>query len=176
MNIKTPAEICEAVALDFKARKITHQQAGDAIGKSKAIISNQISGKKPFSKAMAHLFSKAFGYNSNFLLYGIGELRRDVIEQGVINVNTESDDLSPSSLIVLLEVCELLLHLSNDQIAIDAWNAAMCGDFCTYSQKLGILMKKNKYNGRVPLITAKYAIEHVSNALKAQIYSIHNEY
>ena len=68
-------KVCEAVSLDFKRRKITHEKAAKAIGKSKAVVDNQISGKKPFSKAMAELFAKAFGYNTQFLLYGEGELR-----------------------------------------------------------------------------------------------------
>lgn len=162
MDQKTPAEICEAVALDFKARKITHQQAGDAIGKSKAIISNQISGKKPFSKAMADLFAKAFGYNSKFLLYGEGDLRSNTVENPVLTINTQESTLDKAMLASLLEIAEYLLHLSGNQVAIDAWNSMMSGNYRGYKDKIELLMKQNKYNGRVPLIMARYITERIA--------------
>ena len=60
--MKTPAEICESISLDLKARKITHKELAEMIGKSKAVVSTQISGKKSFSKEMAALPSIRIQY------------------------------------------------------------------------------------------------------------------
>lgn len=162
MTQKTPAEICEAIALDFKARKITHQDAGVAIGKSKAVISNQISGKKPFSKAMAELFAKAFGYDANFLLYGTGELKASTIEQGAISFDASFEDLDVAVLAAALDVSEYLLYLTGDQTAIDAWDALMNGQYPIYKDKVSLLMKRNKHNWRAPLVMAKYITERIN--------------
>ena len=116
----SPAAICEAVSADFKQRKITHAAAAAAIGKTKGVVSVQLSGKKAFSKEMALLFSEAFGYRVEFLLYGKGELK----------------DAAPSrpsvSMVRLLDACETLLRASGNEEAVAAWDCLLSGDMEGY--------------------------------------------
>lgn len=164
--MKSAAEICEAVALDFKMRRITHQDAAKAIGKSKAVVSNQISGKKPFSKSKAELFAKAFDYNVNFLLYGEGELRSTQLEDPVHTVNATSENVDKTELVILVDLLESLLHLAGNQDAIDAWNRLMDGNYDKYKEKVEILLTQNKYNGRVPFILGKLIAEKMNRPIQ----------
>ncbi len=165
-KVKTAAEICEAVALDFKQRRITHQDAADVLGKSKAVVSNQISGKKAFSKKQAELFAKAFDYNVNFLLYGTGELRKQGIDDAVLNVNASSDEVDKNELVMLVDLLESLLHLAGDQDAIDAWNKLMSGSYDQYKEKVELLLARNKYNGRVPFLMGKIIAEKMNRPIQ----------
>lgn len=165
-NVKSTAEICKAVALDFKQRRITHQDAADAIGKSKAVVSNQISGKKAFSKRQAELFAKAFDYDVNFLLYGKGELRKQTVDDAVLNVNTSSEEIDKSELVMLVDILESLLHLAGDQDAIDAWNKLMSGSYDQYKDKVELLLARNKFNGRVPFLMGKIIAEKMNRPIQ----------
>lgn len=164
MDKKTTAEICEAVALDFKARKITHQQAGDTIGKSKAIISNQISGKKPFSKSMAELFSRAFGYNTRFLLYGEGELRGDTIKE-IIEVPDPQGSINDDVMLLasLTDVAEGILHIIGDEDAINAWEALKKGDFDKYRYSMKALSSTHGGRTYVPIV-AKFICDKIKGS------------
>lgn len=164
MDKKTPAEICDAVALDFKARKITHQQAGDTIGKSKAIISNQISGKKPFSKSMASLFSRAFGYNTRFLLYGEGELRGDSIKD-IIEVPDPQGSINDDVMLLasLTDVAEGILHVIGDEDAINAWEALKKGDFDKYCSSMKALSSSHGGRTYVPIV-AKFICDKIKGS------------
>lgn len=73
----TTREICKAISKDFKLRGITQQIAADKIGTSRAVISNQLTGKRGFSQNMAKKFSNAFGYSIIWLLYGEEEMFND---------------------------------------------------------------------------------------------------
>ena len=64
MTQATPEEVNRAVSKDLKARGITQQQAADTIGKSRSMVANQLSSKKRFSKQLASLFYRAFGYST----------------------------------------------------------------------------------------------------------------
>ena len=66
--------ICRAVAADFKRQGISQQDAADKLGLEKRAVSNQISGKRPFARKTAKLYSMAFGYNEDFLVKGKGQL------------------------------------------------------------------------------------------------------
>ena len=164
MTKLTTSQICEAVALDLKARKITHQKVADTIGTTKAVVSNIISGKKAFSKARAEQFAKAFHYNINFLLYGEGELRSDNVNY-VVNPTVDYDSLDVSVLVAVLDVAEYLLHLTGDKTAIDAWNAMMKGDYKTYVKDVKLLQEKGLNTGRTHLVLAKYISERISKNL-----------
>ena len=43
-DVKDPAEICKAIAVDFKRRGLTHRTAGEMLGLSKQSVSYQMSG------------------------------------------------------------------------------------------------------------------------------------
>lgn len=160
---KTTVEICEAIALDFKARKITHQQAGDSIGKSKAVISNQISGKKPFSKSMAILFSRAFGYNIRFLLYGEGELCGDVVRDVVEVPITEGPITEDVVLFAsLIDVAEGILRVVGDQDALDAWYAINNGDYDNFLSSMKALCQAHRKAKYIP-IAARFICEKIKD-------------
>ena len=70
----TSKEICKAISADWKRRRITHQMAAEKIGSTKQTVSNQLTGKRRFSRGMAKRFSDAFGYSNQWLLFGEGEM------------------------------------------------------------------------------------------------------
>lgn len=81
-DVKNPAEICKAIAVDFKMRGLTHRTAGEMLGRTKQSVSNQISGKKTFSFKSAQRHAETFGYNVRFLLFGEGSLYEDIKPKG----------------------------------------------------------------------------------------------
>lgn len=162
MNNLTPVEICEAVALDFKRRKITHQKAGEMTGRTKATISNQVSGRKPFSKEMAESFSAAFGYSVDFLLYGRGPLMK-VEAEGGDNVGLEDikDGLDSGSALSLLEVCQYLLYLSGDKASIATWESLLNGDLHGYLEKAQELVRERNFPTNPPRFSAIMAMHFI---------------
>jgi predicted transcriptional regulator len=81
-DVKNPAEICKAIAVDFKKRELTYLMAGEMLGLSKQSVSNQISGKKTFSFKSAQRYDETFGYDVRFLLFGEGSLYEDIKPEG----------------------------------------------------------------------------------------------
>lgn len=81
-DVKNPAEICKASAVDFKMRGLTHRTAGEMLGRTKQSVSNQISGKKTFSFKAAQRYAETFGYDVRFLLFGEGSLYEDIKPEG----------------------------------------------------------------------------------------------
>jgi len=166
MSNKTTQEICEAIAIDFKRRKISHQEAAERIGKTKASISNQISGKKPFSKGMAELFATAFNYNIDFLLYGKGELfginADDFSRYSVSSI--AADNLDSSLLPHLIEAADSIIHLSQNKNAIDTWNSLMMGDFEEYKSHI-INLSTNSTSRPISLVSAKILCSHIKRIL-----------
>ena len=75
-SAKTPAEICRTVNADFKLQGITHAEAAQRLGVERRSVSNQLSGKRPFTKKGALRYAQVFGYDETFLLFGKGELRK----------------------------------------------------------------------------------------------------
>ena len=166
MPDKSPKEICVAIALDFKRRKISHQEAAEQIGKTKASISNQISGKKPFSKGMAELFASAFNYNVDFLLYGKGDLlgidAKDFSKYTVSSI--DADNLDASLLPHLIEAADSIIHLSNNELAIDTWNALIMGDFEGYKSKISDLSNDSP-SRPISLVSAKILCTNIKKIL-----------
>lgn len=76
-------DICRAVAADFKRQGLSQKEAADKLGLEKRAVSNQISGKRPFARKTAKLYSIAFGYNEEFLVKGKGRLFDESPESAV---------------------------------------------------------------------------------------------
>lgn len=68
------ADVFAKIRADLKRRRITHKIAAEWVGTTKQTISNQLTGKRRFSKNMAQRFSNAFGYSVTWLLFGEGEM------------------------------------------------------------------------------------------------------
>lgn len=147
----TTAEICAMIAADFKKRRITHKVAADKIGTTKQTISNQISGKKRFSKNMAQKFSSAFGYSPAWLLYGDGEMF--LAGHGYIGKDGENNlpyfvgNFEP----ILKEsqtirMAERIIEILNNKIAIEAFRAFIKGDYEQYHELIEILESDYAYN------------------------------
>lgn len=166
MADKTPAEICEAIALDFKRRRMTHKMAAERIGKTKSSVSNQISGKKPFSKGMAELFADAFTYNIDFLLYGKGELTRTSPSHtaGYTISSIVADGLDTAYFPFLLDAADSLLLLSGNQAVIDTWDSLLCGDFDGYKKSIAVL-DKDGHIRPISLVTAKLLCDSIKKVL-----------
>ena len=180
MSQATPEEVNRAVALDLKARGITQKEAGETIGKSRAVISNQLSSKRRFSKAMAVLFCRAFGYSVNYLLYGQGEMMdSEVIENGRILksvVSVPAPD-GPSDEVTifacLLDVAEGILRVIGETDAIQAFHCVEQGDFAGYVKNMKNLSAKYPSYSYPPIL-AKCACDRIKSQM-AVIIEEHHE-
>lgn len=144
-------EICSVIASDFKRQRITHQMAAERIGTTKQTISNQISGKKRFSQAMAKKFSDQFGYSIPWLLYGEGEKYKEGHVHLVLNAQDEKVYYSGNLETVLkegrkLRMAERLLQILNNKVAISAFNAYLAGDYEEYETLLDKLESDYAYD------------------------------
>ena len=170
---KTLQEICETIAADWKARRITHQIAAEKIGTTKQSISNVISGKKKrISVNLAQKLSAAFGYDERFLLYGEGELYaegRGVVINGERNAETGLPQLyymgyqdEPFRYSRQLRVAERLIEILNNKVAISAFHAYMNEQYDEYGELIEILESDYAYNSVIHGVEPK-----VFNAMKA---------
>ena len=170
---KTLQEICEAIAADWKARRITHQIAADKIGTTKQSISNVISGKKKrISTNLAKKLSEAFGYDERFLLYGEGELYAE--GHGVmVNSGRNADTGLPQLYYIgyqdqpfkygrQLRVAERLIEILNNKVAISAFHAYMNEQYDEYAELIEILESDYAYNSVIHGVEPR-----VFNAMKA---------
>ncbi len=140
------------------------------IGKSRAVVSNQISGKKQFSREAAALFSKALGYNINFLLYGEGSLLEGEKPQDVIIVPSEKDKTFDASILAsLLQVAGDLFAMTGDKDAQDAWEAINRGDFEAYNQCINYLVKRNGTHLKGSPILVKYLANKINDTVRIAI-------
>ena len=162
----TAAEICETIALDLKERKITHKELAEMIGKSKAVVSTQISGKKRFSKVMASLFSRALGYNINFLLYGEGTLLDNTVVRDVVGVpSLKNGELDVSVLAGLIQVAEDLFYMLDDEHAIEAWKEINRGNYQGYLSHVNSLVSEHQTELRGSPILSHYICEQIQSKL-----------
>ncbi len=166
MTSSTPEEVCRAVAADLRARGITHQKAAEAIGKTRSIVSNQLASKKPFSKGLASLFAQAFGYNTQYLLYGEGELRG---QQGILDMigvpiqgTQASQNLDLAILVSLLDCAEGILRVIGDKDALDAWHSISKADWDGYTNAMKSLSVKYKGRTANPIL-ARFICAHAKD-------------
>lgn len=164
---KTPEQICSAIAVDLKSRGLTHQQVADMIGKSKDVVSTQISGKRRFSREMATLFAMALQYNRNFLLYGEGELKDENMVRGLVRVPTVGPEMNidVSVLSGMVSVAGNLLRVLGDEDALEAWNAMCQGDFQKYDAAINRLYARLGRKNFFTSVMAQYVCEKVSGQL-----------
>lgn len=127
-DVKDPAEICKAIAVDFKRRGLTHRTAGEMLGLSKQSVSNQISGKKPFSLKAAQRYADTLGYDIRFLLFGKGNLYPNIKPEVQKACSFSRKDPSPVDLRVHSKIARLLLRLLNNRDAIEAYDALLAND------------------------------------------------
>ena len=167
MNPATPEEVCRAVSLDLRARGITQQQAAERIGKSRAIISNLLSSKKRFSKAMADLFCREFGYNIGYLLYGTGELRAKQIVHDIIELPSTGSNGNPTEDMFILgsmiSIAEDILAIIDDKYALGAWEALKNGDFPGY--KHNMVRLSASHNKAYSPILARFVCERITSKM-----------
>lgn len=120
MEDKLPQDVCRAVALDLRARNLTHEEAGRQIGKSRTTVSNLLARKKMFSRHYADLFAETFGYSREFLLYGKGSLfpNDKVADSKQIGDEWAPD---PKKLVTLLYSAVTFIRLSGNKNLTCAW-------------------------------------------------------
>lgn len=147
MICATPEEVNRNVALTLKSRRISQQHAGDLIGKSRAIISNQLSSKRYFSKQLASLFSSAFGFQINYLLYGTGDLLNKQAIHDLVEVPTagpKSDEGTEAAIMAsLIDIAENIIRIQGDNDALAAWHAVSRGDFEDYKRHMKSLSESH---------------------------------
>ncbi len=124
MDTKTPEEVALAVSQDLRAKRITHEEAGRRIGKSRTAVSNLLSRKGRFSRDTAELFAREFGYSKDFLLYGKGSLFEAEEPR-----NTKRLESDPLMMYMFLMVLEEILNVANNESATRAWGYFKQGDY-----------------------------------------------
>lgn len=98
-RLKSTDEICRMVSADFKLRGITQAAAGEKLGVKKQVVTNQLSGRRPFGKKTARAYANAFGYNEEFLLHGFGLLYTDSKMNDIMLTNGKSEEKRSSELL-----------------------------------------------------------------------------
>ena len=149
MEDNTPEDVCRAVALDLRARRLTHEEVGKRIGKSRTAISNLISRKRLFSRYYADLFAKTFGYNRDFLLYGKGTL----MSNGKVNeIKFRPSEWSPDSqiLITLIDIAGEFIRLSGNRNLTQAWLSFTGGQYDMFQHFLELTQKETGETFRMP--------------------------
>lgn len=173
-TVATPEEVCRAVATDLRNQGITHEEVGKSIGKTRSIVSNVLSSKKRFSKAMASLFNRAYGYNINYLLYGEGPMKGDQVIHDLVQVPSAgysgSDRDNILILSSLLDCAEGILRVINDPDALSAWDALTHGDFMEYTAAMSRL-SENHGGRRATPILAKFVCDHVAGIMFVPVTS-----
>lgn len=163
MAVATPEEVNRTVAFDLRIRKISQREAGEIIGRSQAAISTQLSSNRRFGKKMAHLFSQAFGYNAQYLLFGEGELKGN-------NSNSDIDwtpktdrskiSMDLSVLTALVAIADEIIACLGDNNAKDAWMAINRGDLDGFIKNMNRVC--NSFASLRPsTILAKYICERI---------------
>ena len=164
MQTATPEEVNRAVALDLRSRRISQKNAGDIIGKSRTQVSNQLCSNRRFSKSMAELFSRAFGYNVQYLLYGEGELKMDeAIHDGLSSFSPERSDLDTVSVLsALISIAEDIIYRTGNEEAFEAWRAISEGDFNGYIENMKRITGRDNVR-RGNAILARYVASKIDN-------------
>lgn len=74
----SPKEVLSAMAADFRKRNLSYAEVADLTGYKMQTIANIIASRKDYlTLGQATRFSRAFGYNMDFLTSGKGRLSRD---------------------------------------------------------------------------------------------------
>lgn len=173
-TVATPEEVCRAVATDLRTQGITHEEVGQTIGKSRSIVSNLLSSKKRFSKSMASLFNRAYGYNIRYLLYGEGPMKGQQVIHDLVGVpsagpaSTDADDFMILS--SLVDCAEGIIRVIGEKNAIHAWEALTHGDFAKYTSAMKLL-SENHDNRKANPILAKFVCDHVSSMMYVPVTS-----
>lgn len=170
MSQATPEEVNRAVSKDLKARGITQQQVADKIGKSRSMVANQLSSKKRFSKQMAALFANAYGYSSQYLLYGEGSMMSELYQRerriihDVVSIPTPDvvkGDLDDTTIFAcLLDVAEGILRVIGDEDALEAWLQVKRGCFTGYLDSMKKLSNRHRGYSYSPIL-AKIACDRI---------------
>lgn len=74
----SPKEVLSAMAADFRKRNLSYAEVADLTGYKMQTIANIIASRKDYlTLGQATRFSRAFGYNMDFLTSGKGRLSSD---------------------------------------------------------------------------------------------------
>ena len=79
MNTDTPAQVAESLKRYLRTQG-TLQEAAERLGVGPTTLSNQLNGKKYFTRKNAVRYAAIFDVNPNYLVTGQGELRPDFKE------------------------------------------------------------------------------------------------
>lgn len=162
--ITSPEEVCRNVAIYLRSKGITHEEIGKSLGTSRAYISNILSSKKRFSKQMATMFSRMYGFNRNYLLYGEGEMMQETVVRDIatVPINIQGTDRDTFVILASLVNCaEGILWIMNDKDALSAWHGLTNGDYQEYLASIEKLSARHN-NRRSNPILAKLVCEQVN--------------
>lgn len=132
-------DICSALKQDFKARRMTYADVAEKIGTSAQVINNQMQGKKQFSKNLVQKLADKFGYSTDFLLFGSGNLYAE--GHGFVDTSeippSFNGNLAPVfQQSAAIKAAKRLLDILNNKIAIAAFDAALNDDNDEYDTLL----------------------------------------
>lgn len=161
--MKEPQEVLMDVQLDWKRKGISIETVREKLGyKTRQSVYNILSSDKYLKPELAKRFSEVFGYNMDYLSFGIGNLFDNHLG-GVTSSSYLPNDIKSD----LLFAAELLLYSLNDPLVSSVWKALTTGDELSYICNLKELIEKRD----LPLLRVllqdrytKYVMIHTKNS------------
>lgn len=150
MSTKTPEEVALAVSQDLRSHRITHEEVGRRIGKSRTAVSNLLSRKGRFSRATAELFANEFGYSTDFLLFGKGELYKP--DTPVLVKSPDSDKWNPDPIVLMLmvDVFDAIIHATKNMNARKAADMFLLGEYDRFREYLDLVTAESGESFKMP--------------------------
>ena len=86
--------ILQEIRAFFKSKKISQKEAAEKIGKKQSYVNYILTGKVKITKETARLMHDAFGFNTEYLLFGIGSL---IAEEQPVSYEPTTNNIDASN-------------------------------------------------------------------------------
>lgn len=163
-----PEKVVDAITTDFKINKIPFSTAASRLGYSSGqSLSTFLFRKKKqkafFTEKEALRFERAFGFNKDFLMAGMGELYgNDIV------VDLSSVELDKKAQSCLLFIARIMFYIIGDVHATGAWVLLNDGDAESFRYNFNELVKKHNAQKLGALISDRM-IDYVARHTKQLI-------
>lgn len=158
MKINRIDTVAHTIFQDWKRQGITYEEAAKKLGyKTRQSLYNLFSKTEYLGPEQAKRFKDAFGYNINFLMYGIGPLRGDTL--GWI---TDYENYEENVKSCLLHIAKVIIITTGDIDANSAWAAINEGDLTTFKSAMEKLA--DNHNPNMKRLIPDSMAEYVANS------------
>ena len=160
-----PEKVVDAITTDFKINKISFSTAASRLGYSsgQSLTTFLFRKKKQgayFTEKEALRFERAFGYNKDFLMAGVGELYGSDFA-----VDLSSVELNKEAQSCLLFIARIMFYIIGDVNATGAWVLLNEGDAESFRYNFNELVKKHNAQKLGALISDRM-IDYVARHTK----------